>query len=108
MSLVWLITGTSSGFGHEFVTQALDRGDKVIATARNISKISNLKQLGAEIMELDVTSPQAELNTKAAEAISFFGRVDVLVNNAAYTQFGFLEDMRFVTHPLLAYLVQFN
>lgn len=97
MPLVWLITGTSSGFGHELVTQALARGDKVIATARNISKISHLKQLGAEIMTLDVTSPQAELNTKAAEAISLFGKVDVLVNNAAYTQFGFLEDMRFVS-----------
>ncbi|KAL2863134.1 SDR family oxidoreductase [Aspergillus lucknowensis] len=93
MVLVWLITGTSSGLGSEFVKQVLSRGDRVIATARNVSKISHLKELGAAIMALDVTSPQAELDVKAKEAISVFGRVDVLVNNAAYTQFGFLEDM---------------
>ncbi|KAL4912093.1 hypothetical protein BDW62DRAFT_215292 [Aspergillus aurantiobrunneus] len=93
MPLVWLITGTSSGFGSEFVTQALSRGDKVIATARNISKISHFKKLGAEALTLDITSQQPDLDAKAAEAISVFGRVDVLVNNAAYTQFGFLEDM---------------
>ncbi|KAL2816689.1 hypothetical protein BJX63DRAFT_441443 [Aspergillus granulosus] len=93
MSLVWLITGTSSGFGSEFVKQALSRGDKVIATARSVRNISHLKDLGAEVLQLDVTSPQSELNAKAAEAIAIFGRVDVLVNNAAFTQFGFLEDM---------------
>ncbi|KAL2833692.1 hypothetical protein BDW59DRAFT_138078 [Aspergillus cavernicola] len=93
MPLIWLITGTSSGFGNEFVKQVLSRGDKVIATARNVAKISHLKELGAAVMALDVTSPQPELNAKAAEAISVYGQVDVLVNNAAFTQFGFLEDM---------------
>ncbi|KAL3461783.1 hypothetical protein BJX64DRAFT_299965 [Aspergillus heterothallicus] len=93
MSLVWLITGTSSGFGSEFVKQALARGDKVIATARNTDKISHLRDLGAQVLELDVTSPQSELNARAAVAVAVFGRVDVLVNNAAFTQFGFLEDM---------------
>ncbi|KAL4781737.1 hypothetical protein BJX76DRAFT_349911 [Aspergillus varians] len=93
MALTWLITGTSSGFGTEFVTQALSRGDKVVATARDIAKISHLKKLGAEVLTLDITSSQAELNDKAAEAVAVFGRVDVLVNNAAYTQFGFLEEM---------------
>jgi NADP-dependent 3-hydroxy acid dehydrogenase YdfG len=98
MPLVWLITGTSSGFGREFVAQLLSRGDKVIATARSLSRISNVEQLGPDvvILELDVTASQKELNDKAAEAIQAFGKVDVLVNNAGFVKFGFLEDLRFV------------
>ncbi|KAL4812091.1 hypothetical protein BDW67DRAFT_189025 [Aspergillus spinulosporus] len=95
MPLVWLITGTSSGFGREFVAQLLSRGDKVIATARILSKISDLGQLGPDVvtLELDVTASQKELNEKAAESIQAFGRVDVLVNNAGFVKFGFLEDL---------------
>ncbi|KAI9374204.1 hypothetical protein BJX61DRAFT_499557 [Aspergillus egyptiacus] len=93
MALVWLITGTSSGFGTEFAKQLISRGDKVIATARNQSNIAHLKDLGTEVMTLDITSPQSELNAKAAEEIALFGRVDVLVNNAGFAHFGFCEDM---------------
>lgn len=91
---VWFITGTSSGFGAEFVKAALARGDKVIATARNEERIAHLKDLGAATMQLDVTAPQEELNRKANEAISVYGRIDVLVNNAGYTQFGMTEETR--------------
>lgn len=90
---VWIITGTSSGFGTEFVKQSLARGDKVIATARDISKIVHLEQAGAATLALDVTATQADLDQKANEAIDIYGQVDVLVNNAAYTQFGTLEDL---------------
>jgi D-arabinose 1-dehydrogenase-like Zn-dependent alcohol dehydrogenase len=68
-ALVWLITGPSSGFRHEFVKQILARGDKVIATTRSLSKIQHLKETGADIMTLDVTFPQATLDAIAAEAI---------------------------------------
>jgi short-subunit dehydrogenase len=91
---VWLVTGTSSGLGSEFVKAALARGDNVIATARNLEKIIHLQKLGAAVMQLDITAPQAELNRKAIEAISVYGRIDVLVNNAGYTQFGTIEDTR--------------
>ncbi|KKK23488.1 hypothetical protein P175DRAFT_0529381 [Aspergillus ochraceoroseus IBT 24754] len=94
MALVWLITGTSSGFGTEFVKEALARGDKVIATARNVARISHLAELGASTLALDITAPQRDLDAKAAEAIAIHGRVDVLVNNAGYGHFGTLEDMR--------------
>ncbi|GFF58473.1 uncharacterized oxidoreductase YusZ [Aspergillus udagawae] len=93
MTQVWLITGCSSGFGSEFVTQALSRGDKVIATARTIANITHLRDAGAAIMQLDVTASQEGLNQKASDAIAIYGKVDILVNNAAYTQFGTLEDM---------------
>lgn len=91
---VWLITGTSSGLGTEFVKAAVARGDKAIATARNVDKISYLKELGVATMQLDITAPQDELDRKAQDAISTYGKIDVLVNNAGYTQFGTVEESR--------------
>ncbi|KAJ5891746.1 uncharacterized protein N7473_007974 [Penicillium subrubescens] len=89
---VWLITGTSSGFGAELVKEVIARGDKVIATARNVKRISHMRDIGAAILQLDVTASQDELNRKAEEAISIYGRIDILVNNAGYTQFGIVEE----------------
>ncbi|KAJ5754792.1 hypothetical protein N7533_004335 [Penicillium manginii] len=92
MSQVWLITGTSSGLGHELARAVLGRGDKVIATARQLDRLSSLKELGAATLQLDVTAPQEELNRKAEEAIAVYGRIDILVNNAGYVQFGTIEE----------------
>jgi NADP-dependent 3-hydroxy acid dehydrogenase YdfG len=91
--LTWFITGTSSGFGELFVKQILARGDRVIATARNLSKIQHLKEAGASILELDVTAPQSVLDAKAKEAIAIYGGIDVLINNAGYMALGTLEDV---------------
>lgn len=91
---VWVITGTSSGMGAEFVKAALARGDKVIATARHEERIAHLRDLGAATIQLDVTAPQEELNRKAGEAISVYGSVDILVNNAGYMHFGMTEETR--------------
>lgn len=93
-SQVWLITGTSSGFGAQFVKELIGRGDKVIATARSVERISHMRDLGAATLQLDVTQSQDELNRKAEEAISIYGKVDILVNNAGYTQFGIFEENR--------------
>jgi NAD(P)-dependent dehydrogenase (short-subunit alcohol dehydrogenase family) len=95
MSQVWLITGTSSGLGHELARAVLGRGDKVIATARQLDRLSSLKELGAATLQLDVTAPQEELNRKAEEAIAVYGRIDILVNNAGYVQFGTIEETRY-------------
>jgi NADP-dependent 3-hydroxy acid dehydrogenase YdfG len=89
---VWLITGTSSGFGAAFVKNLLERGDKVIATARTLSKIAHLEELGAAILQLDVTNSPAELEKAAKKAIEIYGKIDVLVNNAGYAHFGTFED----------------
>jgi len=94
MSQVWLITGTSSGLGQELVKAVLNRGDKVIATARNADQISSLKELGAATLQLDVTATQEQLNLKAEEALAIYGRIDTLVNNAGYVQFGTIEGTR--------------
>ncbi|ESK86994.1 short chain dehydrogenase [Moniliophthora roreri MCA 2997] len=96
--LVWLITGTSSGFGKRLVTAALNRGDCVIATARSVLSIStpgffpgsnseNLKTL-----ELDVTWPLETIQNTIDTATQLFGRIDVLVNNAGYALKMLVED----------------
>jgi NADP-dependent 3-hydroxy acid dehydrogenase YdfG len=90
---IWLVTGTSSGFGEEFVKQITARGDKVIATARNLDKVRHLKDTGAAFLQLDVTASQDELNRKVKEAIGIYGRIDVLVNNAGYVGVGTLEEV---------------
>lgn len=90
--LVWLITGTTSGFGLEFVKDLLKRGDKVIATARDTSKISHLEKDGATVLELDVCAGQAAFDKHAEKAISIHGKIDVLVNNAGYSHFGITEE----------------
>ena len=47
-------------------------------------------------MQLDVTAPQAKLDAKVKEAMGFYGKVDVLVNNAGYVQTGNWEDLSYV------------
>ncbi|KAH6616846.1 oxidoreductase,short chain dehydrogenase-like protein [Boeremia exigua] len=100
---VWLITGASTGFGAALVKSLLVRGEKVIATARTLSKIEHLGKLGAATLQLDVTASTAELEKIAREAIAVYGRIDVLVNNAGYGHFGTFEE---ATHQ--DWLAQFN
>jgi NAD(P)-dependent dehydrogenase (short-subunit alcohol dehydrogenase family) len=66
----------------------LKRGDKVIATARarSISKLEQLKEEGADVLELDVTAPMHILVEAAKKAVSIHGRIDVVVNNAGDCQ----------------------
>lgn len=81
---VWLISGCSSGFGDQIARQALARGDKVVATARNASKLDELKKLGALTLSLDITSPDDVIQKVAKEAIDTYGKIDYLINNAGY------------------------
>ena len=89
----------AGGLGQELVKAVLNRGDKVIATARNADQISSLKELGAATLQLDVTATQEQLNLKAEEAVAIYGRIDVLVNNAGYVQFGTIEETRYEENP---------
>lgn len=91
---VWLITGCSSGFGSEIAKAALKRGEKVIATSRNASRLLELKSLGAATISLNVNGTPAEIDAAVVEAGKFYGTIDVLVNNAAYVLIGGIEEAR--------------
>ncbi|KAI2628640.1 NAD(P)-binding protein [Hypoxylon sp. NC1633] len=93
--LVWLITGCSSGFGELLTQHVLSRGDLAIATARILDKIRHLEQAGAATLELDITHSQGDIDETVAKAIKIHGRVDVVVNNAAYIAAGAWEDVNY-------------
>jgi NAD(P)-dependent dehydrogenase (short-subunit alcohol dehydrogenase family) len=92
---VWFITGTSRGFGREWAIAALERGDKVAATARNTSSLDDLVDTYGEALlpiQLDVTDRAADF-AAVKSAHDHFGRLDIVVNNAGYGQFGFIEEL---------------
>ncbi|MCV6978026.1 SDR family oxidoreductase [Mycobacterium bourgelatii] len=92
---VWFITGTSRGFGREWTKAALERGDKVAATARNTATLDDLAdRYGDNLLPitLDVTDREADF-AAVKQAHDHFGRLDIVVNNAGYGQFGFIEEL---------------
>lgn len=94
-SRVWFITGSSTGFGRLLAEELLERGERVIATARDISKVADLAQKypdTSQAFSLDVTK-RAQIKTVAGKAIKSFGQVDVLVNNAGYGVNGAIEEV---------------
>jgi len=82
---VFLITGTSTGFGKELVKVVLQKGDYVVATARNSSKLSfpEADDSNSLLVDLDVTKKDS-IDKAFEAAIKKFKRVDVVVNNAGY------------------------
>ncbi|KAK5663680.1 hypothetical protein OQA88_4111 [Cercophora sp. LCS_1] len=89
---VWLITGASSGFGNSIALEALQRGYKVIATARNSSKLGSLEAAGAATLNLDVTSSDEVLAAKLAEANTIYGKITHVINCAGYLLEGAVEE----------------
>lgn len=91
----WFITGTSRGFGREWAIAALRRGDRVAGTARDPSTLDELAQEHTDSllpMELDVTDREAVFEA-VRRAHEHFGRLDIVVNNAGYGQFGMVEEL---------------
>ena len=91
---VWIVTGAGRGMGVDIAKAALAAGHKVVATGRKTEKVA--KALGKSsdllIVKLDITKPaDAEAAVKAA--VERFGRIDVLVNNAANFYAGFFEEL---------------
>jgi NAD(P)-dependent dehydrogenase (short-subunit alcohol dehydrogenase family) len=92
---VWFITGCSSGFGRCLAEQALQRGERVVATARQLTGLSGLSSAFGELvcpLALDVTRPD-QVRSAIERAHAVFGRIDVLVNNAGYGLQGAVEDL---------------
>lgn len=94
-SKTWFITGTSRGFGREWAIAALERGDRVAATARDTSSLDDLTEVHGEAvlpLELDVTDRDA-VYAAVKQAHDRFDGLDVVVNNAGYGQFGLVEEL---------------
>ncbi|MBY4947242.1 SDR family NAD(P)-dependent oxidoreductase [Cupriavidus respiraculi] len=92
-SKVWFVTGASRGFGALIVREALRRGDRVVATARNPQAVLDVhgEQPNLLALKLDVTR-EADACQAVEQAIVRFSRIDVLVNNAGYGVLGAVEE----------------
>ena len=94
MSKVWFITGAGRGMGVDIAKAALAAGHKVVATGRNTDKVAAAlgKSVNLLIVKLDITKP-ADAESAVKAAVDKFGRIDVLVNNAANFYAGFFEEL---------------
>lgn len=93
-SKVWFITGASSGFGKSFATYAIDKGYKVIVTARRLDQLERIKASAPERVEaikMDVTHVEG-VTQAVKQAIDRFGKIDVLINNAGFGIVGAVEE----------------
>lgn len=94
MKKTWFITGASRGFGRIWAEAALERGDRVAATARNVADVADLTaRFGDSVLPLalDVTNT-AQVQQVVQHAHDHFGRIDVLINNAGKSLFAATEE----------------
>ncbi|HSY22828.1 MAG TPA: oxidoreductase [Polyangiaceae bacterium] len=104
---VWLLTGTSSGFGRSIAEEVLARGGSVVATARDPRALGDLVARAPDrvhAIRLDVTKA-SEIRDAVASARERFGAIDVLVNNAGFSIVGAVEetsddDLRATLEPM--------
>jgi NAD(P)-dependent dehydrogenase (short-subunit alcohol dehydrogenase family) len=91
---VWFVTGASRGMGVAFVRAALAAGHGVVASGRDIDRLSKALGQSDDLLpvRLDVTS-RADAEAAVGAAVGRFGRVDVLVNNAASFYAGYFEEL---------------
>ena len=95
MSQVWLVTGSSRGLGRHIVEVALQRGDRVLATARRPEVLDDLVTVHGDRVRTiahDVAVP-AQATAAVRAALDAFGRLDVVVNNAGYADLAAVEDV---------------
>ncbi len=94
MRKVWFITGASRGMGIDFAKAALAAGHAVVASARNRDRVSEVLGQSADLLavKLDITR-RADADAAVRAAVDRFGRIDVLVNNAASFYAGYFEEL---------------
>lgn len=103
-SQIWFITGATRGLGQQIAKAALAKGDKVVATGRNLHSLQQAFPANERLLllPLDITDAE-QIATAVNSAKSHFGRLDILVNNAGYGQLGIFEE---ITAPQI--VAQFN
>ena len=91
---VWFITGAGRGMGVDFVHAALEAGKAVVATGRDPGAVRATLPGGDDVLvvQLDVTRPE-DAEAAVGAALERFGRIDVLVNNAANFYGGYFEEL---------------
>jgi NAD(P)-dependent dehydrogenase (short-subunit alcohol dehydrogenase family) len=89
---VILVTGSSSGIGRATAIEAARRGHRVFASARHREDVADLTAKGIDTLSMDVTDP-GSIAAGVATVLETAGRIDALVNNAGYGQYGAIEDV---------------
>jgi NAD(P)-dependent dehydrogenase (short-subunit alcohol dehydrogenase family) len=90
----WFITGAGRGMGVDFARAALAAGHSVVASGRDVDRLSRALGQSSDLLpvKLDVTS-RADAEAAVRAAVARFGRIDVLVNNAASFYAGYFEEL---------------
>lgn len=89
---VALVTGASSGMGKDFALRLIEEGYVVYGAARRVDRMADITAAGGQVLAMDVTDDDA-MTAAVARIISERGRIDILINNAGYGQYGALEDV---------------
>lgn len=90
--LVALVTGASSGMGKDFALRLIAEGYLVYATARRFDRLEAVRAAGGRTLTMDVTDDDS-MSSAVERILAEQGRIDVLINNAGYGQYGALEDV---------------
>ncbi|WP_448651400.1 SDR family NAD(P)-dependent oxidoreductase [Pseudomonas fluorescens] len=95
MNNIWLITGCASGLGKGIAQAVLAAGNRVVATDLDLARLDDVfGAYGDQVLSLPLDiRDQAQAHTAVSACIARFGRLDVLVNNAGYGQFGPFEEV---------------
>ncbi|ELP89488.1 3-oxoacyl-acyl-carrier protein reductase, putative [Entamoeba invadens IP1] len=92
---VWLVTGTSLGFGKAYIEVLLSKGYNVAATTRTKAIIE--AEFGKEsehFLPLNLNVKNKEDVVRVVSEVKLkFGRIDCLINNAGYALVGFVEEV---------------
>ncbi len=95
MNRIWFVTGATRGMGTDIVKAALNQGDHVVATGRDLDRLrevfADVPAKRIALVELDVTN-EAQAQAAVKQAVTRFGRIDVLVNNAGFCLLGRFEE----------------